>query len=353
MPEAAQPTLAEFETDRTEAREEVRRATARARALEKTNSELRTELKTIKGTQRLAHEIAVPRWAKPPRTKRADHHATPTLLLTDLHFGEVVRAEEVLGYNEFDLDIAERRLSRVVDSTVEILKKYVAGVTFDGIVVQLNGDFVTGWIHDELSETNAETVPETVVRLVPLLASALRYLADAYGNVYCPSVAGNHDRLYHKPRHKKRAQNSWTWLIYSTLKMVLADDDRITIDIAEGASLPYQVYGTRFVAEHGDNYHGGSGIAGIMSPLMLGQHRKQRVHNIIGIPYDTLVLGHFHQTLYMPGVFVGGSLKGLDEYASNSNFAPEPPRQSLWLTTPERGVTIQTYVDAEPAGWRP
>jgi hypothetical protein len=59
--------------------------------------------------------------------------------------------------------------------------------------------------------------------------------------------------------------------------------------------------------------------------------------------------------LNLPGpVIVGGTLKGLDEYAYMGNFGYEPPQQAWWVTTPEMGITVNApiYVsDRESEGW--
>ena len=63
------------------------------------------------------------------------------------------------------------------------------------------------------------------------------------------------------------------------------------------------------------------------------------------LAYDTMILGHFHQYLVIPGVIVNGSLKGYDEYAYVSNFGFETPRQAFWVTTPEHGPSFHTAIE--------
>jgi hypothetical protein len=108
----------------------------------------------------------------------------------------------------------------------------------------------------------------------------------------------------------------------------------------------YGSHNTRYLLTHGDQFRGGSGISGSMSPLLLGSHRKTRRQAAAGKPYDVMVLGHWHQNIFLPsrGLLVGGCLKGYDEYAYVSNFEPEPPQQALWITTPEHGITFSAPV---------
>ena len=352
----AGPILTQVLDADEEAKAAAKAEAARVAKLEDDLREARLRIAAYEPQGRLPGEVAIPRWSIPPRGakgRRGGHRATPTLLLTDTHFGEVVNPAEIFRANAYDTEIAERRLRYTVERTGVVVREYMGGVDVDGIVVALGGDIITGTIHEELADSNDERPPETIVRFVPQLAAGLKALADEFGNVYVPAVSGNHDRTSKRPRHKSRAQDSWSWIIYHWLRQLVSDDDRITVDVAEGSDLLYRLYGTQFLLTHGDQFHGGSGIAGVMSPLALGNHRKGKRNQALGTPHDIMVMGHFHQTLYLPGIHVGGSMKGYDEYAFDLNFLPEPPRQSLWLTTPERGVTIRSHIDCEPAGWKP
>jgi hypothetical protein len=65
--------------------------------------------------------------------------------------------------------------------------------------------------------------------------------------------------------------------------------------------------------------------------------------------YETMLLGHWHQLIQLERLIVNGSLKGYDEYAYSNNFGFEPPRQAMWITHPEHGITfsIPIYVEKQ------
>jgi len=118
--------------------------------------------------------------------------------------------------------------------------------------------------------------------------------------------------------------------------------------------LPVTIYNTNYLLSHGDQFRGGSGISGAMAPLMLGQHRKAVRQLATDEPMDVMVIGHFHQMLWLPGLVVGGTMKGIDEFAFGHNFRPEPPTQAFWVTSPEHGPTIHAPVHVskrEDEGW--
>jgi len=172
-----------------------------------------------------------------------------------------------------------------------------------------------------------------------------------------PCVVGNHGRLTRKPRAKLRPLESFDWLIYAMMAREINDVrgiKEIKFAISEGADYRYPVYSSRYQLTHGDQFRGGSGISGLLSPLMLGHHRKSRREASKKRGYDYLLMGHWHQLRFMGPLVVNGSLKGYDEYAEVQNYEVEPPQQAFWLTDPEWGMTIQSPVHVlhEDEPWR-
>jgi len=105
---------------------------------------------------------------------------------------------------------------------------------------------------------------------------------------------------------------------------------------------------------HGDQFRGVSGISGIQTPLALGAFRKSKRQQAVNDPFDTMLIGHFHQYMTIPGIIVNGSLKGYDEYASISNFGFEQPQQAFWITTPEGGPSFHAPIqpmNRKAEGW--
>ena len=99
-----------------------------------------------------------PKWAARPEGKGIKHVGTPTLLLSDCHWDEVVNPDEVEGVNCYNREIAVIRLKKVLDSTVLVTRRYFAGLNYEGFVLMLGGDMLSGNIHEELQQTNEDTV---------------------------------------------------------------------------------------------------------------------------------------------------------------------------------------------------
>jgi predicted phosphodiesterase len=291
-----------------------------------------------------------PRWLRPKR-KPDGHVGTVCVILSDCHFDESVNPAEVDGRNAYSREIAEQRLERFFTNTVKVTRDYMKGIAFDGAVLFLGGDLVSGTIHDEITQSNEAYAPETALHWADPLAAGIGLLADTYGKVHVPCVSGNHGRLTRKPRAKGRTRDNWDWLIAQLLAKHFKDDERVTFQIPDSTDALVTVYDTTYLLTHGDQVTGGSGIGGIWPPIMRMVTRKRTRYQ-----FDTIVMGHFHQLIQAPdqGLIVNGSLKGFDEYAAVSNVPPERAQQALWVTTPEHGCTFQApvlVVDREAEGW--
>lgn len=298
-------------------------------------------------------KVKPPKWLLPPKGK-AGKRAIACAMLTDSHFQEVVAPAEVDWLNAYDDAIAEMRLRAFGTKAIEVGRDHLAGFDYDGFTLMWGGDIFTGTIHDELTETNSMPLYAAVVYWIENLLAVINQLVDFYGRVHNEVTYGNHGRDSKKPRGKGRAQHNIEWLLYRVLERETRHDPRITWHIPDSADTMFSIYSTRFTLTHGDQFRGGSGIAGALSPLLLGSHRKTRRAMASGRPYDVLVMGHFHQYLMLPGIVVGGTMKGTDEYSYLGNFGHQEPQQAFWLTTPERGITFPTplYVmDRQAEGW--
>jgi hypothetical protein len=295
-----------------------------------------------------------PQWVVAPAPKKT-RIARPTALLSDGHWDEVVNPSEIEWLNGYDREIAMGRLQRFFENTVKIGRDFLKGIDFDGMVMPIGGDLFSGNIHEELSETNADTMCGSLLAYLDPMIAGIRVLADYYGRVFIPCVTGNHPRRRRKPSFKLRVRDNYEWLFYKILEREFAGDKRISFLIPESADVDWPIWGVKYRMTHGDQFRGGSGIAGALSPLMIGDARKRKRSQAAGRPFDMLIVGHWHQ--YFPrvkGLIVSGSLKGYDEYCYGNNFDYEKPTQSFWLTDPEHGMTIMApiHVEGDDESWK-
>lgn len=274
----------------------------------------------------------------------------PVVNWSDWHYGEYVDPAQVEGANSFDIPIFDRRFNTLVDRTIDLCFNHmVGGENYPGIVVNLGGDMLSGNIHEELHQTNqTETIP-AVLDLSGKIAWGLKQLADKFGRVRVVGVPGNHGRNTKKPQAKNACYTSFDWMICKMLESQFKDDDRFHFFIPNGFDAYYRVYGHRILLTHGDRTgaKGGDGFIGVIGPVMRGAGKVRLSYSARGREIDTILMGHWHNYLPLPGVRVNNCLKGYDEWALSMRFTPTPPSQDLFFIHPKRDITCSWPVQLE------
>lgn len=333
----------------------VRVKEAEIRALKQRVAGLEKEHDTAAKIREEIYGLAARR-PEPPawlfREGRAGTRGTPISIWSDWHYGEVVRKEEVGGVNEFNATIGRRRIERLVDTTVDLCYNHMgrAKTEYPGFILCLGGDLISGDLHEDLRVTNDKTPQQCINDLTDYMASAIEALATKFGKIYIPAVVGNHGRNTLKPRTKGVVFTSHEWNIYCNLEREFRKNKHVHFDISEHTDVHFQSYGHRYMLTHGDRLgvKGGDGIIGAIGPIMRGAIKVGRSESYIGQDFDTVIMGHWHQNLSLPGIKVNNSLKGYDEFARNVLRAPySRPSQQLWFTHPEHGITANWEVFLE------
>lgn len=232
-----------------------------------------------------------PQWTLEPHKKSGHGPGVPTLLLSDWHWGEVVDPRQVDGLNAFNLTIARKRAKTLVDNTVDLLENHTVNPEFPGIVVALGGDFVSGDIHDELKETNEKPLMPVVIDVFGTLIWVLETLADRFGRVFVPAVAGNHGRSRQKPQHKNYAFTNYDWLLYQLLAKYFEKDKRFSFLIPDGPDAYYRIYNHRYLLTHGNQFRGGDGLIGPLGPLCVSPDTLILKTDLTYVRADTLQPG--------------------------------------------------------------
>lgn len=348
--------LVESTTEIGQLRRDLRTANEKAERLARELSDNRRLLSLFESIEHA--QPTPPEWTHTPT--KGKHSATPVLLITDTHFDEVVNPDEIMGVNAYNREIGYQRIERAFHGAARVAKDLLGGWSYDGVVVLFGGDIVTGEIHDELTQTNEATVIDTMIHWLEPLAAGVKMLREEFGRVHVAGVVGNHGRNTRKPRAKRRVRDNFDWAIYRLLARDFRRHTTVTFQVDDSPDAIVPIYDTRLLLTHGDQFRGGTGISGALAPLMLGEHRKRRKHSAAvhqgrpDLDYDVMVMGHWHQRLVLPGLIVGDTLKGYDEYAAVSNFPYAPPSQELMVVAPEHGIVANAPVyvqDRQAEGW--
>lgn len=317
-----------------------------ARTLESELAETQQALKTVSGL--MERPVRPPQWAVPSSTRKG--RAAALLHISDVHTGEVVKREEVNGLNEYDLAICQRRIRRLFTATLEILPRWTQDCRLEGVVVALNGDLISGNIHDELAWTNAVESNEQVWFITDEMAAGLGKLRDKFGKVDVYVTPGNHGRQTRRTHAKRTAALNFDTMIGKALSRHFAGDKRVTIHVSPSREAKYSIFGWSVLQTHHDaGGGGGQGFAGPVLPIV----RKGKKLEHIGIQrrefYEIILTAHHHfVTNPTYRLFGNGSVIGANEYSLNELLAePEPPMQWLLLVTEKWGVRERLPVRLE------
>lgn len=314
-------------------------------AKEDTAARIREEIWKIE-----SHDPNPPKW--PIKMGKNGFRGMPMLFASDWHYGEVVRKEEVGGLNEFNAEIAAKRIKRLTDTCIDLAFNHMgrANTVYPGIFLMYGGDMISGNIHEELAMTNDRTPQQCINDLTDLMAAQIETLVTKFGNIWIPCVTGNHGRSTKKTPYKSRVFTSHEWNIYCNLKRHFKGNKHVHFQIPEQTDTRFNVYGHRYLLTHGDTLgvKGGDGIIGAIGPIRRGEIKIRNAESQIDRDFDTIIMGHWHQYITLPGLIVNNCLKGYDEFARSALRAPfSRPSQALWFTHPDHGVTAHWQIYLE------
>ena len=271
---------------------------------------------------------------RPEKPKKAE--ATALWVASDWHMGEVVEPEKVNGLNEHNATIAAERGEMFFKNALRLTEISSKDVGIRRVVLAAIGDFIGGYIHPELMESNELSPIEELMLFRDVFNSGLRYAlknSDLEFSVVCKY--GNHGRTTEKSRISTGAENSYEYLIYNILADDFKDEKRVKFVVEKGDITYLPVYGQTVRFMHGDNVQYGGGIGGIHIPLRKAISQLDKARHA-----DLTVLGHFHQLEHSKAYIVNGSNIGYGPYSLRVKADFERPQQAFALIDSEWGKTI-------------
>ena len=279
-----------------------------------------------------------------PKIASGNSAAVAIVQYSDWHVDEMVRASTVNYKNEYNPDIARKRAVTCIQNTLRTIKTFRHDIKVDDIIVQLGGDFIGGYIHPELEQTNSMSPLEAIRFASELLINGINFLAD-YGDFKTMTFVcnrGNHSRITKKVQSNDYAMNLEQNMYYdlanrfkdnSNMKFVVSDAEVVYVPVFDKIN--------RFF--HGHQVKSQGGIGGIGIPLYKQLHRWDASQHA---DYNFMCDKH---TYSQPteNCNINGSLKGWDAYAIGKGFKYQEPLQSLQLLDNKRGYTIRTKIICE------
>lgn len=265
-------------------------------------------------------------------------------LFSDAHIEETVEPASVLGKNEYNVEIAEMRIKNYFNNLATCINTdHVEELIFASL-----GDTISGFIHDELAQTNGLTPSEATIKAQSLIYSGLDFLCKntKLNSIKFIGIVGNHSRTTKKIQHSNGYKLSYEWIMYQNIKSMcevtglpvefnIPESEMAVIDMPDGK---------RFVFVHGYQIKSaGSGtVCGIYPALNRLSMKWDRTFG-----QDKIYLGHFHSCVSIPNATVNGSIIGFNSFALSNGFTYEEPAQMYEVFDSERGLllTRKIYCD--------
>lgn len=279
--------------------------------------------------------------AKPGRlTKTVKGSATVIVALSDWHVEERVDPATVNGLNDYDLDVADKRIAELSERFATLLEHQRQLVKVPRVVVWLGGDFLSGHIHPDTAEL-AQLPPLSAIRWAgERIRGFLDMVAGMADEVIVVTNSGNHGRSTEKLRIGTELDHSFEQHLYLTLagQETLKN---VRWQVGEGYLNVLDLDGFRVRFHHGHAVNYGGGVGGITIPTNKAIAAWDRIERA-----DLTVFGHWHQFSWLrAGRYVSnGSLIGHSAYATRIKASYEPPCQAFITIDHKRGEVT----DAKP-----
>jgi hypothetical protein len=293
--------------------------------------------KHLAGIPRKQHEI--------PVYRPTGGSSIPVLMLSDLHAEERIRPGDVAGStNQYNPEIFRKRLRSVFQRALFLVQTMRHMGKIDTMVVWLGGDFISGFIHEDLLEANHMSPLNACELVREEICNGLDFLLKNgdFKKIILPCNFGNHGRTTEKSRVQTGADNSFEVHLYRQLAREYRNDQRMDFHIANGYHLLLELNGVRVRFHHGDYVNYGGGVGGVTIPLIKAIHGWNSIQHA-----DLDVIGHFHSFCDGGNFMVNGSLCGFGAYSLKVKARMEPPCQGLFFIDSKRGKSATFKVFAE------
>lgn len=306
-------------------------------------SELERRLELMSDIDAAAADLTPARVARKGQTRSGDKRVGAAFTVaSDWHVEERVDPKVVQGLNEYNPTIAAKRIERYFQGLEWLILENRQSHTLNELWVAALGDFITGYIHEELLESNFSSPLQAIEFWLDHFERGLRYLINVVPDLTIKVACrfGNHGRTTPKTRIATAAANSFEWFAYCQLRKMLRDVPQIQVQVTEGHHSVVEIYNLRVHLHHGDSIRSQGGIGGIDVPLNRAVAQWRNKYKT-----DLSVVGHFHRFQMGERLITNGSLIGYGAYSDWLPGAdPEPAQQAFCIFDARRGKCKNTPI---------
>jgi hypothetical protein len=270
------------------------------------------------------------------RTKKKSRGVAVICPASDWHVEERIFAAGTNGKNEFNIDEAKRRITQYYRKVLLLIEHQNTLAPVKEIWHPLLGDLLSGYIHEELLETNELSPTEACVFLQQVITAGIElWLKETDLPIFIPTCVGNHGRTTFKKRIKTSCKNSFEWLLYKNMAAQYEKNPRVHWMVGEGYHNVQEIAGRKVRFHHGDGLRYNGGVGGITIPVNKSISQWNKVDAV-----DLDVFGHWHTFLFNYPTWIScGCLMGYSEYSVEIKADFQHPTQAFIVIDELYGVT--------------
>lgn len=283
---------------------------------------LENELATFKSAKATKEHLSLSGFTRHP------DGATAVILASDWHIEEPVKSKDVNGLNEFNLQVAEKRVATFWQSVAKLISAKQKSLKIEDAVLCLLGDFFSGYIHEELMAVNEAGPSQAVVRAYAWIRDGLKNLLDKklVKKMVVVCHSGNHARMSKKCWVAGEELMSLESIIYHLLSQEFGNRQDVEFVIPSGYHGYVDIHGFNMRTHHGHAIRYAGGVGGIYIPALKAVNQWNKARKA-----DLDVFGHLHQFRYGGNFVCNGSLIGYGPFSVWIKGDYEVPSQTFFL----------------------
>ena len=270
----------------------------------------------------------------------ANTGCTALICATDWHLEKNIEPSTVSGLNEFNLQIAERRIERLWQKSALLIDAWSQLAIVDEVILWLGGDLVNGHLRQEDLEGNFLGPTEAILEVERHVSSGIDFLCQKYPLRRVVTNYGNHSRTTKKCHPATGWKTNWEWLAFQHLA---GQHQNLQWTVPKGDMNYIDVQGKVVRLQHGQNVNYWGGVGGLTIPLskaIMSWDKSKRA--------DLSLNGHFHQYIDCGNFVSCGCLCGYDAFAQSIKAEFQPPTQTIVFIDHCRGkvASLPVFVEA-------
>jgi len=276
-------------------------------------------------TAELVQLLSSYKLGNPPKRKSRSgqgHERVGIVQLSDLHLNEVVQAADTQDRNEFNYDVAAKRLEKYADEVIDLFKH--KGISI--IMVALTGDVLNSDRRLDELLCNAGNRSKALAVALDLLQQFIRQLSEHF-SISVLSICGNESRKDIEIGSTSKAfTHNYDYDTHVMLESLFsASGSGVTfLPLTSAYEMVVDVMGHGVLFVHGHQYEGSAKLQDTVAKDVAKFARA-------GVIVDYTIFGHVHCTHISDSFARSGSLPGGNAYSGHKLLVSSRASQNAYV----------------------